>query len=465
MVVATQQVAADAGRELLVAGGSAADAVVATAFASCVVDPSNCGVGGYGGFLVYAPAGDEPVAVEFNTWMPSRLDPTRLREPGSVGPVVRGGLGVAPPAVVPGLLEAHDRFGRRPRADVLAPAIRLARDGCPVGPYLAWALEQHLAQGGAGRGGDFDLLFYPGGEPRARGSILVQHDLAVTLEAIAERGADALRTGAIAAAICETACAAGGVLTPSDLAADHVAVERPATTTFAGARLYGPSRAASGAGILFPALDAIDPDRLGENRGHAYMTALADALRRAWTARRATSGVPAAHPHTTHLSTAGPDGDLATLTFTHGPWFGSDLVAAGTGIVLNGGANLLAPSESGARAVTNMAPIVLDAVDGERHALGAAGGPRIPALLLSAVVDVVRFDATLEQAVAAPHISVRAADGKVEVEPELAAAGGPAEGALALTRRDFGPICGITRTAHGYLAAVDRRFESGLAVA
>src|SRR6478609_9421556 len=59
MVVATQQVAADAGRELLVAGGSAADAVVATAFASCVVDPSNCGVGGYGGFLVYAPAGDE----------------------------------------------------------------------------------------------------------------------------------------------------------------------------------------------------------------------------------------------------------------------------------------------------------------------------------------------------------------------------------------------------------------------
>ena len=299
MVVATQQVAADAGREVLVAGGSAADAVVATAFASCVVDPSNCGVGGYGGFLVYAPAGEEPVAVEFNTWMPSRLDPTQLREPGSVGPVVRGGLAVAPPAVVPGLLEAHDRFGRRPRADVLAPAIRLARDGFPVGPYLAWALEQHLAQGGAGRGGDFDSLFYPGGEPRGRGSMLVQHDLAVTLEAIAERGADALRTGAIAAAICETACASGGVLTPGDLAADHVAVGRPATTTFAGARLYGPSRAGSGTGILFPALDEIDPDLLGENRGHAYMTALAEALRRAWTTRRATSrcarGPPSHH--------------------------------------------------------------------------------------------------------------------------------------------------------------------------
>ena len=60
LLVTTQQLAADAGRDLLVAGGSAVDAIVAAAFALCVVDPSNCGIGGYGGFLVYAPAGDEP---------------------------------------------------------------------------------------------------------------------------------------------------------------------------------------------------------------------------------------------------------------------------------------------------------------------------------------------------------------------------------------------------------------------
>ena len=111
-----------------------------------------------------------------------------------------------------------------------------------------------------------------------------------------------------------------------------------------------------------------------------------------------------------------------------------------------------------------MAPIVLDTGDGARHALGAAGGPRIPALLLSAVVDVVCYGASLEQAVASPHVSVRAADGTLEVEAELRLADGPAE-ALILGERDFGPICGITRLADGYLAAVDRRFESGLAVA
>ena len=110
-----------------------------------------------------------------------------------------------------------------------------------------------------------------------------------------------------------------------------------------------------------------------------------------------------------------------------------------------------------------MAPIVLDAGDGVRHALGAAGGPRIPALLLSAVVDVVCYGATLEQAVASPHVSVRAADGTLEVEAELQprAVGRGSDSGRARLRPDLRDH----RLADGYLAAVDRRFESGLAVA
>jgi gamma-glutamyltranspeptidase/glutathione hydrolase len=463
-VVTAQQLAADAGVELLLAGGSAVDAAVAAAFALCVVDPSNCGVGGYGGFLVYAPAVGGPVAIEFDTWMPSALDPSRLRRPGTVDSMVRGGLGVAPPAVVPGLLEAQARFGRRSRAEVLDPAIRLARDGFRIGPYLAWALEQHLADVGGGNRGDFDALFYPGGAPLAPGSTLVQADLANTLEAIRELGAAAVRHGEIATTICETVAAAGGVLGPDDLAQDRVYVGSPATVDFAGATVYGPSPAVSGTGVLFPALAGIEPAGLGENRGHDYVAALADALRRAWTARLAGSDAPADLPHTTTLCAAGPEGDLATLTFTHGPWFGSDLIATGTGIVLNGGANLLAATASGPRAVTNMAPIVLDTAAGVRHALGAAGGPRIPALLLSAVVDVVCYDAPLELAVAAPHLAVRAADGTLEFEPGLVLGSAHAADAHTLSNRDFGPICGITRAGDGELLPVpDRRFENGVA--
>jgi gamma-glutamyltranspeptidase/glutathione hydrolase len=462
--VTAQQLAADAGRELLAAGGSAADAAVAAAFALCVVDPSNCGVGGYGGFLVYAPAGADPLAVAFNTWMPARLDPSSLRRPGSLEPVVRGGLGVAPPAVVPGLLEAHSRFGRRPRAEVLAPAISLARDGFPVGRYLAWALDQHRRFGGALPGGDLDALFYPDGRPLPRGATLVQTDLAATLEAVRDHGADAVRTGPIAAAICDAVAAEGGVLAPDDLAQDRVSVEPPASTTFAGATVSGPDTAISGTGVLFQALNEIDPSRLGENRGRDYVDALADGLRRGWARRLAATGAPVDVPHTTHLGAAGPDGDLATLTFTHGPWFGADLIATGTGILLNAGANVLAPTATGTNAVTNMAPIVLATRHGTRHAFGAAGGPRIPALLLSAIVDIACFDARLESAVAAPHLSVRASDGTLEVEPGLLLDDDLAKSSLTLGDRDFGPICGITQTTDGGLVGVpDNRFEHGLA--
>ena len=164
---------------------------------------------------------------------------------------------------------------------------------------------------------------------------------------------------------------------------------------------------------------------LGANRGREYVAAIADGLRRAWTTRISRCGAPASHPHTTHLCAAGPDRDLATLTFTHGPWFGSDLIAAGTGIVLNGGANILAPSASGARAVTNMAPIVLDSGDGGRHALGAAGGPRIPALLLSAVVDVVCYGASLVRAVASPHVSFGPPTGRSRSRPSCGSRAAP----------------------------------------
>ena len=84
--------------------------------------------------------------------------------------------------------------GREQRCS--SPAIRLARDGFPVGHDLAWALEQHLAHGGAGRGGEFDSLFYPDGVPLAGGSTLIQSDLAGTLETIRDVGAEAVRSGA-----------------------------------------------------------------------------------------------------------------------------------------------------------------------------------------------------------------------------------------------------------------------------
>jgi len=462
MAVAAHQAAADAGAGALAAGGSAVDAAVATGLALCVVDPPNCGLGGYGGFLIYAPPDDWPRLVDFNTSVPPRVDVAPLRLPGDISTVVDGGAAVAPPRVVPGLLAAHARFGRLPLVELVRPAVRLAGEGFPVGRDLARALAEHWGRTEGGTP-EFAAIFFPEGRPPEEGARLVQSDLALTLEAIASDGAEPFRAGRIVDAICETTTADGGFLEPADFAQDTVAVGPASIAHFESATIYGPPRETSGAGVLFSALERIDPVRLGTNRGRAYVTELSEALRAAWQERTEAARVALNARHTTNLCTADADGGLVALTFTHGSrWFGAGLVACGTGIVLNAGANLFAATVEGPLAVTNMSPIVVDEAHGRRHALGGTGGPRIPGIVLSAVVDVVHYGSSLADAVAAPHLSVRALDGVLEAEPELLESLG-ANGGSTLGLRDYGPSSGITRTAEGVIPAVDPRFGSGVA--
>jgi gamma-glutamyltranspeptidase/glutathione hydrolase len=467
-VVATQQLAADAGAAALLAGGSAVDAAVAAGFALCVVDAANCGVGGYGGYLMYAPPGVPPVAVEFDTWVPARFPAERLRIPGATDPhaMVDGGAAVAPPAVVPGLLVAHSRFGRRPLEELVAPAIRLARSGFPVGPGLAWALSEHWRRR-QGDVGDDELrsVFYPGGRALQEGETLVQPDLAATLEAIVREREYALRAGPLAEAICGSVNADGGTLDLDDLGRDGVVVrEAPEPVALGPATVYGPSRAESGTGVLFSALGEVDLGRVGSNRSRAYVDEIVRALAHAWNERLSVARSAVALPHTTTLGTASEDGGLAALTFTHGPWFGAGIMPPGTGVVLNGGANLFAATPVGGRAITNMSPLVVELADGARHVVGATGGPRIPGMLFTAVVDVVHYGRSLAEAIAAPHVSARAADGRPEVESPLDRLFGSEE-ATVIAPGDFGPAYGISRLADGYADAVDDRFEHGFALA
>jgi gamma-glutamyltranspeptidase / glutathione hydrolase len=461
LVVAAHQAAADAGASALAAGGTAVDAAVAAGFALCVVDPANCGLGGYGGFLIVAPPSGDPACVDFNTWVPARLDPALLRVPGSITGFAEGGGSVAPPAVVPGLVAAHGAFGRLPLDVLLAPAIRLAADGFTVGFSAALALRQHWERTGGGAP-EFARIFYPDGRPPAHGSRLVQAELAGTLEAIAAAGGGAFRTGAIVAAICEAVRPDGGFLEPVDFCDDRVTIGPAETLMLDAVSIYGASRVTSGAGVVFPALAELDFDRLGANRGRTYVEEVARALRAAWDGRALPAEASLTARHTTHLCTADSEGTMVALTFTHGPWCGSGVVAQGTGVLLNAGANLFAPSEHGPLAMTNMSPLMLDVADGERHVLGATGGPRIPAFLATAIVDVVHYRHSLPDALAAPHLAIRVADRELEVEPELAQFALP--GVKHLQAGDgFGAAFGITRDPGGWTPATDPRFERGVA--
>ncbi|HVU78163.1 MAG TPA: gamma-glutamyltransferase [Gaiellaceae bacterium] len=459
LVVAASQAAADAGAQALAAGGNAVDAAVAAGFALCVVDSANCGLGGYGGFLTYLPPEGDAVEVDFNTWAPDRLDPAGFRRPGDISQSLVGGAAVAPPVTVPGLLGALERFGRLAPADVVAGAIDLARDGFSVGRELARALAEHWQKRDGGRP-EFAAVYYPDGRPPEEGERLAQPELARTLELVARDGASAFRSGPLVDAICTAARADGGFLEPDDFLRETVAIGPAESTVFESAVIAGPPQLTSGTGVLFAALAALDPSALGENRSRGYVDEIARALLAAWDVRSAATNLALQSRNTTNLCTADADGGVVTLTFTHGPWFGSGLVAEGTGMVLNAGANLFAATADGPRAVTNMAPLVVRQADGARHALGGTGGPRIPALLLTALVDVVHHGLTLADALAAPHVSVRALERELEVEPELLDVAGRG---LPMGIRDYGPTAGLTRTAAGCVPAVDPRFTTGVA--
>lgn len=458
LVVAVSQAAADAGARALAAGGNAVDAAVAAGFALCVVDSANCGLGGYGGFLTYLPPEGDAVEVDFNTWAPDRLDPAGFRRPGDISQSLVGGAAVAPPVTVPGLLTALERLGRLAPADVIADAVALARDGFPVGRELARALAEHWQKRDGGRP-ELAAVYYPDGRPPEEGARLVQPELARTLEAIARDGAAAFRSGALVDAICAAAQADGGFLEPDDFLRDAVTVGPAETVSFGSAVIAGPPRATSGTGVLFSALAGLEPSALGENRSRAYIDEVARALLAAWDVRSEATSLARQSPNTTNLCTADPEGGIVTLTFTHGPWFGSGVVVEGTGMVLNAGANLFAVTADGARAVTNMAPLVVRRDDGTSYAVGGTGGPRIPALLLTAVVDVVHHGLSLGDALAAPHVSVRALERSLEVEPELLDVAGDAH---PMGIRDYGPAAGLTRTTDGCVAAVDPRFTAGV---
>lgn len=463
LVVASHQAAADAGAGALAAGGNAVDAAVATAFALTVVDPASCGLGGYGGFLVYAPPTGAPVLVDFNTWAPRRLDHSLVRIPGDTVQPRDGGISVAPPAVVPGLLAAHALHGRCPLPDLVAPAVRLARDGFAIGRDLTRALSDHWVrtEGGAP---EFASVFLSSGRPPERGSLLVQPDLAVTLETIARDGAESFRTGPIVEAICAAAAADGGFVEPEDLAHEGVVVREPEQGAFESAVVYGPTRETSGAGVLFSALGHVETSRLGAGRGREYVIELARALRLAWDERSRAARAALSSQHTTHLCAADDGGGLASLTFTHGHRrFGSGLVAPGTGVVLNSGINLFAPTPAGPLPVTNMTPVIVEESNGDRHAVGSVGGPRIPGIVLSTVVDLVHHGASIAEAIAAPHLCVRPVDGALEAEEELLALLGDDAGFPLVAATSFGTTCGITVTSAGAAPGPDHRFEYGLA--
>src|SRR5438034_1259807 len=463
--------AAEAGAEILRAGGTAADAAIAAAAAVCVVHASSCGLGG-GGFALLHRADGRDFALDYREVAPAGATPERFRARGKLEPALlrTGGLAVGVPGEVAGLVTLHRRFGRLPLARVLAPAVRLARDGFTLAdaPHLAREIEH--SQGLLAADPELRSRFLAGGAsapgPDYR---IVQADLARTLEAVAGHGAHAFYRGPRAAAIAAAVRARGGVLGEADLARYRPRWRRPLAGTFRGRRIVTFPPPGSG-GVLLEILGLLARDDLPAlGRGtptalHLLAGAMAQgfadrarwygdpefarvpvaallaaprlaALRRALSALRPTpQNTALVLDHgTAHVSVVDAEGNAAAITTTINTGFVAGILVVGTGVILNNemdyfalapgvpnvyglvgtAANALAP---GKRPQSSMSPTVV--LDGRRPELvvGGSGGPTIISGTLQVVLGVVAFGLPLDEAVEAPRVHDQAAPPVLAVE-------------------------------------------------
>lgn len=254
-VASEHPLASQAGLEILKAGGNAIDAAVAATLANGVVNPSSSGLGG-GGFAVFYLADQQrAVAFDFREAAPGAAHRDLFVRDGELIPAasMRGGLAVAVPGEPLGMEQALRRFGTMSPAQVTAPALKLARQGFPIGRHLA----NMIVKNQAALAGSTELaavLLHADGSPRGEGETLRRPDLARTLEAFSAQGAAPFYRGEIAADIVAAVGKGGGILTADDLASYRVIEREPTRSGLGNYQVLGMPPPSSGGGTIAVAL-------------------------------------------------------------------------------------------------------------------------------------------------------------------------------------------------------------------
>ncbi len=281
-VSSANPLASEAGVSILQAGGNAVDAAVATAFAIGVVEPQMSGMGGSGAMTIWLQKEGRAEYIDFyaaqnaDTYQ-AAFDAGRI----ATGRPKPGDLRIVGiPGNVAGLLAAHERFGRLPRAQVMAPAIRLAEQGYPVNQVLADFILEDSAK--VFRFDASRQLLWPGGKPLSPGDRLENPELAAALRRVAEDGAAGFYQGETARRVVETLNAGGNPATLSDLAGYKVQWERPLCSEYRGRVLLSAPPPQSGAQVLetLELMEPFDLPALGlPTQSPRALDVLASALR------------------------------------------------------------------------------------------------------------------------------------------------------------------------------------------
>ncbi len=485
-IAAAHPAASAAGKAMLDKQGNATDAAVAAAFVMAVVGPYHSGLGGGGFAVVHDAKTKNDDAFDFREVAPAKATADMYLRNGKLEPALAtdGALSIAVPGAVAGYLGLHAKYGKLPRATVLAPAIAAATQGFRVTPKYAelaairldcLRTDAEASRVFLQRAADGTFQVPP------LGTVLKQPELAKTLKALAAEGPKAFYAGRVAQAIEQTMVKKGGILSGADLAAYQPQWRPPLVGSYRGHRVVTMPPPSAGGLTVVQTLGVLErtPSDALANRSPAAVHTFIETLRRSYAYRALTVGDPAfvsmplekltsaesftemaksidpnrATPsanlavkpgtpesqdkHTTHISVVDGQGNAVALTTTINYYFGSCVMAKGTGVLLNdemddfaaqpgmpntyglvaGSANAIAP---GKIPVSSMSPTLVFQKDRPHEvmlAVGSPGGSTIPTTVLNVITNVIDGHLDVQQAVARARLHHQYLPDVVQLEP------------------------------------------------
>jgi gamma-glutamyltranspeptidase/glutathione hydrolase len=514
MVASQDKQATRIGLDVLKRGGNAVDAAVAIGFALAVTVPKAGNIGGGGFMLVHIADRNENTAIDYREAAPAAttvdvfLGPDQQADPAKSRD---SGLGVGVPGTVAGLSLALDRFGsgKFTLAELIAPAVRLARDGIAITDDLYDSLQrgqERLARWPTAA----RIFLKSSGTAPAQGDKLVQPELADVLETIGREGPQAFYFGPIADKIVASVRQAGGLMTRGDLENYLPVLRNPVYGTYRGYEVVSMPPPSSGGVHLVEMLNILEgypsgkigsgspaalhlqleamklayADRahyLGDSdsvdvplerlmsKGHATELREKIDVRHTTPSREFTPDITVpSGGNTTHFSVVDEAGNVVANTYSLNFNFGLGLVAEGTGILLNnelddfaaksgapnafglvgGAANAPGP---GKRPLSSMSPTIVFKDTKPVLVTGAPGGSRIITTVLQVIVNVIDGHMTIGDAITAPRVHHQWLPDEVVVESHFPADKARALAALGHKVR-FGPLFG---SAHSIAVGPD----------
>jgi gamma-glutamyltranspeptidase/glutathione hydrolase len=435
IVVSQAKAAAEAGVAILEAGGNAIDAAVGAALALATVEPWNSGLGGIGFTLVHRAGQPAAEVVDFGPVAPRNLSPANFKLTGRMSDDlfrwaevegdanIHGPLSGAIPSSVAGYHKLHSTWGRLPIAEVMAPAVALAKRGLPQD--WVTTLKIALSASVLREYPESARIYLPNGLPpippyQGSPGFFRQGNLADTMERLQHAGLRDFYEGDIASMLVADMKTVGGVVDAQDLLDCQARIRPAMQVRWRGGRVLQLATGLTAAPTLAAVLERMRDATYGAAPDAAWYANLATELKAAYADRLA--GLGAGEPDeketcTTHLTVCDSEGTMVAMTTTLMSSMGSRVVLPSTGVLLNNGimwfdprpgqANSIAP---GKRPLCNMCPMIMLEDGKPVMAGGASGGRRIMAAVFQLMTYVADFGMDLEAAAHHPRIDVSNAE-------------------------------------------------------